>query len=178
MITIIYETHATSLDNEQGLASGFYNVDLSEIGERQAKELGERYRDDPPDVVFCSDLRRAYRTAEIAFGGRGIPIIRDSRLRELDYGDWTRRPSEEVRFERVKHVHEPFPNGESYMDAMLRMRRFLSDLRRDCDGKKVLLIGHAATHHALQYWIEGRPLEELVHENFTWQPGWKYSLEG
>ncbi|HLE78428.1 MAG TPA: histidine phosphatase family protein, partial [bacterium] len=87
MISIIYETHATSLDNEQGLASGSYNVDLSELGEQQAKELGERHRDGPPDVVFCSDLRRAYRTAEIAFGGRGIPIIKDSRLRELDYGD-------------------------------------------------------------------------------------------
>jgi len=176
MISIIYETHATSLDNEQGLASGSYNVDLSELGEQQAKELGERHRDGPPDVVFCSDLRRAYRTAEIAFGGRGIPIIKDSRLRELDYGDWTRRPSAEVHDERVKHINEPFPNGESCMDAMLRMKRFLSDLRRNYHGKQVLLIGHIATHHGLEYWIAGKPLEELVHEHFAWQPGWRYLL--
>lgn len=161
MITIIYETHATSLDNERGLASGFYNVDLSEVGERQARALGERHLDDPPDVVFCSDLTRASRTAGIAFGGSGIPILKDSRLRELDYGDWTRRPSVEIELERANRIHDPFPNGESYMDAILRIRRFLSDLRRGYDGKRVLIIGHRATHHGLQYWIEGRPLEEL-----------------
>jgi 2,3-bisphosphoglycerate-dependent phosphoglycerate mutase len=176
MTAIIYETHATSLDNESGVASGHYDVDLSPRGEQQARELGERHRQQPPDVVFCSDLRRAYRTAGIAFAGSGIPIIRDARLRELDYGDWTRRPSTEVDAERGRHIVEPFPNGESYMDAMARMKRFLTDLQQSHAGKRVVVIGHIATHYGLEYWINGRPLEELVRKGFVWQPGWNYSL--
>jgi broad specificity phosphatase PhoE len=38
-------------------------------------------------VVFTSDLGRAVETADIAFGGTGIPVRRDARLRECDYGD-------------------------------------------------------------------------------------------
>ena len=45
-VTIIFETHSTSLDNEAGIASGHNDVDLSEMGLRQAKELAERYVDE------------------------------------------------------------------------------------------------------------------------------------
>jgi 2,3-bisphosphoglycerate-dependent phosphoglycerate mutase len=39
--------------------------------------------------VFVSDLRRAEQTAEIAFAGSSIPILRDARLREVDHGQLT-----------------------------------------------------------------------------------------
>lgn len=42
-VTIIFETHSTSFDNEAGIASGHNDVDLSEMGLRQATGLGERY---------------------------------------------------------------------------------------------------------------------------------------
>jgi broad specificity phosphatase PhoE len=89
MVTIIFETHATSADNEHGMASGHYDVGLSTRGREQARELGERHRNTRVDRVFCSDLERAIRTAEIAFSSRGLPITRDARLRDIDYGAWT-----------------------------------------------------------------------------------------
>ena len=82
---LVFETHATSYDNEAGLASGHYDVDLSPTGEEQAAALGMRYAVDLPSVVVASDLRRSWRTAEIAFGTR-VPVMRDARLRECDYG--------------------------------------------------------------------------------------------
>jgi broad specificity phosphatase PhoE len=42
--------------------------------------------------LFCSDLQRSYKSAEIAFSNK-YPIIKDSRLRECNYGDLTRNPS-------------------------------------------------------------------------------------
>lgn len=57
------------------------------------------------------------------------------------------------------------------------MRDFLVDLWRDYNSKTVLIIGHRATHHGLDCWINGRSLEELVQERFVWQPGWKYLLK-
>lgn len=91
MVTIIFEPHGTTFDNEAGLPSGHFDVELSPSGMRQAKELGERYANDSFDAVFSSDLQRSYSTAEIAFGKR-FPVIKDARLRECDYGDLTRAP--------------------------------------------------------------------------------------
>ena len=69
-VQLLFETHATTLDNEAGLASGHFDVDLSATGEEQARRLGERRRDDQLAAVFSSDLRRAFRTADIAFADR------------------------------------------------------------------------------------------------------------
>ena len=63
MVEIVFEAHSTTLDNESRLASGWFDVGLSELGKRQAKELGERYKDEVFDAVFCSDLQRSYKTA-------------------------------------------------------------------------------------------------------------------
>lgn len=87
MVTLIFESHGTTPDNEVGLSSGAFDVELSELGQRQSKELGERYQDQSLDAIFCSDLQRSWKTVDIAFAGQNIPIIKDARLRECDYGD-------------------------------------------------------------------------------------------
>lgn len=43
MITIIFESHGTTVDNEKHLASGWADCELSELGIKQSKEIGERY---------------------------------------------------------------------------------------------------------------------------------------
>lgn len=69
-LVLLFETHSASVDNEGGLASGWFDVALSPAGEEQARMLGARRRDDDLAAVFCSDLTRAFRTAEIAFSDR------------------------------------------------------------------------------------------------------------
>jgi len=69
-IEIVFETHSTTTDNERWVASGWLDGQLSPLGQRQAKDLGERRAEDEIVAVFCSDLGRAVETAEIAFGGR------------------------------------------------------------------------------------------------------------
>src|SRR5574343_1259872 len=116
MIHIIFEAHGTTFDNEAHLSSGHNDVSLSPLGIQQSKEMGERYKDAHFDAIFCSDLQRAYKSAEIAFGDK-YPIIKDSRLRESNYGDFTQNPSEKVDEQKLKRINEPFPNGESYIET-------------------------------------------------------------
>lgn len=175
MVSIIFETHATSLDNENRKASGHYDVELSALGVNQAKEMGERYRDAHLDAVFSSDLRRSYMTAQIAFDGR-FPIIQDARLRECDYGEWTRRPAEELESRRLDRVSVPFPGGESYEQAAQRVQSLLEDLTEDYTGKTALIIGHRATYYSLEHLINGVPLEDVISAPWKWQPGWTYQL--
>lgn len=56
MVTVIFESHSTTLDNQVHLSSGHFDVDLSELGVKQSKELGERYKNENFDAIFCSDL--------------------------------------------------------------------------------------------------------------------------
>jgi broad specificity phosphatase PhoE len=176
MVTIIFEAHGTTFDNETHLSSGHNDVALSPLGEQQSKEMGERYKDDHFDAIFCSDLQRAYKSAEIGFGDKW-PIIKDLRLRECDYGDFTQNPSEAVDTEKLQRIEMPFPNGESYQETNARMKSFLEDLLRDYDGKRVMIIGHRATQYGLEHIINGVPLEQLVTTKFKWQPGWTYELQ-
>jgi hypothetical protein len=37
IVRVLFETHATSIDNEAGLASGSFDVALSSVGEEQAR---------------------------------------------------------------------------------------------------------------------------------------------
>lgn len=176
MITIIFEAHGTTFDNEAHLSSGHNDVALSLLGIKQSEEMGERYKDDHFDAIFCSDLQRAYKSAEIGFGDKW-PIIKDARLRECDYGDFTQHPSEEVDIEKPKRIDTPFPNGESYQQTTARMKSFLDDLKNNYDGKRVMIIGHRATQYGLDHLINDVPLEELISAKFKWQPGWEYSLD-
>lgn len=176
MVTIIFEAHGTTFDNENHVSSGHYDAALSPLGEKQARELGERYKNDHFDAIFCSDLQRSYKTAELAFHDRNFPIIQDARLRECDYGEWTRRPSEEVEPERGNRITEPFPKGESYEQTSTRMKNFLQDLLKDYDDKRVMIIGHRATQYGLAHWIKKVPLKEAVTTPWKWQPGWTYTL--
>ncbi len=175
MVTIVFEAHGTTFDNETHKSSGHFDVELSPLGVQQSKEMGERYKDETFDAIFCSDLQRSYKSAEIAFRDK-YPIIKDAKLRECDYGDLTQHDSEEVDAEKSKTISEPFPNGESYEQCASRMKEFLDDLRQNYNGKKVMIIGHRATQYGLEHWINGKSLEELVSTKFVWQPGWTYQL--
>lgn len=175
-LSVIFETHATSLDNEAGLASGWYDIALSATGEEQARQLGARRRDDYLAAVFCSDLSRAFRTAEIAFHGRPVPIIRDARLRECDYGAFTRHPTVEIERRRVLHVATPFPDGESYEQVARRVAAWLTEAATAYPGRTVLVIGHRATFYALEHLLKRISLHDTVTSKWHWQPGWTYRV--
>ncbi len=175
-VEIIFEAHGTTFDNEAKLSSGHNDIELSPLGVEQSKEMGERYHDGHFDAIFCSDLQRAYKSAEIAFGNK-FKIVQDIRLRECNYGDFTQSPSEIVDKEKPTRISKPFPHGESYEETTQRIKEFLEDLLKNYDEKKVMIIGHRATQYGLDNLINRISLEQLTSSHFIWQPGWNYLLK-
>lgn len=175
-VAIVFETHATSTDNEAGIATGWLAGELSEAGRRQAAELGQRPRGGGLAAAFTSDLARAVQTAEIAFAGAGMPIHHDPRPRECNYGRLNGMPTSVLERERPQRVEDPFPGGESYRDVAIRVRGFLDDLQPGFDGRRILIIGHTATRWALDHLLAGADLAQLVSAPFGWQEGWSYEL--
>ena len=175
-LTVVFETHSTSVDNEAGLASGWFDTGLSPRGEEEACQLGVRRRDDDLAAVCCSDLARAVRTAEIAFGHRDVPIIPDGRLRECHYGSLTGRSILELEARRTEHISIPFPDGESYEQVVERVWAWLVNAVSLFSGRTVLVIGHRATFYALEHLIGSVPLREAMSSTWQWQPGWTFRV--
>lgn len=174
MITIIFEPHSTTVDNEAKRASGWNDIDLSELGVRQSTELVERCRDRHLEAIFTSDLQRAVKSAVPTSDALHVPIYADKRLRECNYGDLTQADKHEVEGQRAQRIETPFPNGESYEQCADRMKDFLVWLKANFDGKTVMIIGHRATQYGLEHHINGKDLQTCVTEPWQWQPGWEY----
>lgn len=178
-VEITYFVHGTTTDNEQHLSSGWKNVDISEKGVSQSKELLSQ-NSNKFDVVFCSDLRRAIHSAELSFKDK-FPIVIDKRLRECNYGDYNGQLSEIVESLQEKMINERFPKGESYEDVKIRIESFLKDLKTGHDGQHIAIVAHKAPQIALDVLLKGMTWNEAFATDWRkigkWQPGWKYLLK-
>lgn len=178
-VNITYFVHGTTTDNEKGLSSGWFDVELSPLGVKQSVNLKEQIKNNYPDVVFCSDLKRAVDSAKITFEG-SAPIIPDPRLRECNYGQLNAQPSSVVEPMQEQNITKRFPNGESYEDVKARIAEFLDFLKKNYDGKSVAIVAHKAPQLALDVLIRGKTWEQAFAEDWrkthSWQPGWKYIL--
>jgi len=175
-VEIVFETHSISEDNERGVASGWLDGRLSPRGRLFARELGRRRQAEVFDAIYVSDLNRAVETATLAFGHTGIPIVKDARLRECNYGEMNGCDTALLQGRRHAWIDTRFPHGQSYREVVRQMQLFLRELTEAHPGGKVLLIGHSATRWALEVLLAGKALETLVDAPFNWQPGWHYRL--
>lgn len=133
-VELVYETHATTEDNEKGIATGWMPGRLSPAGRAQAAELGRRRWNDGLAAVFVSDLDRAVDTAAIAFSGLATPIRQDKRLRECNYGELDGCPVEMLATMRGLHIDRSFPGGQSYRQMVETTESFLQDVKDRWDG--------------------------------------------
>jgi 2,3-bisphosphoglycerate-dependent phosphoglycerate mutase len=175
-ISVVFETHSISEDNERGIATGWLPGRLSAQGRSLARQLGERRRDDGIAAVFSSDLRRAMETVSIAFES-DLPVFYDWRLRECDYGKLNGTPADHLHAQMATYLDVAHPGGESWHQAVTRVGRFLADLPLRWAGRRVLIVGHMATRWGLDHFLNGLSLDALAATPFRWQEGWEYLLK-
>jgi len=178
-VKITYFVHGTTVDNEKDVSSGWSDVELSELGIKQSKELKDKIDPKSFDIVFCSDLKRAVDSAKLTFDG-SVEIIQDKRLRECNYGEFNGKSSEIVEPMQEKNIDRKFPGGESYEDVKKRIGDFLNFLKENYDGKHVAIVAHKAPQLALDVLLKGMSWEEAFASDWrkkkAWQPGWEYVL--
>lgn len=179
-VRITYFVHGTTTDNENGISSGWSDAELSELGVEQSIALKGMINTAQFDVVFCSDLKRARETAQLAFEGAS-PIIPDARLRECNYGTYNGLSTSIVEPMQEKMITDRFPEGESYEDVKNRIANLLAYVKDHYDGKRVAFVAHKAPQLALDVLLKGMTWEEVFTNDWrhtkTWQPGWEYELK-
>ena len=179
-VKITYFVHGTTSDNEQHISSGWKDVELSELGVKQSKELTAQTKEMKFDVVFCSDLQRAYNSAKLTWGGV-YSIIPDARLRECNYGRLNGASSAVVEpMQEEECITNKFPEGESYEDVKTRVADFLAFLKKNYDGKHVAIVAHKAPQLSLDVLLTGKTWEQALAQDWRkrkgWKPGWDYEL--
>ena len=176
-IGIVFETHALSEDNERGVATGWLPGPPRPARPRQR---GGRWAGD--DATTASPPCSPPICAAPRDSGDRLCGDRHSRpVRLAAAGVRFRRPQRHpgraVGQDREEYLERPYPGGESRREAVQRVTGLLDDLPTRWAGRRVLLIGHVATQHALEHVINGLALEDLVAADFDWrEEGWEYRL--
>ena len=173
--------HGETDMNIKGVYYGWTDVGLSEKGIMQAEDLADILHDVQFDAVISSSLVRAVETASIVSGYSPDMIIKDDRLRELNFGDWEGKHYRELKV-RYKEALEKWgsdwrksapPGGESFFEIYIRVKSSIEDILKEYRGKKVLIVSHQGTMRIIPLVLLG--LTEDAYWSFTAEQG-RYSL--
>ena len=144
MATQLYFTrHGQTVWNVENKICGVTDSPLTQLGRRQATELGEKIRLEklPIDRILCSPLSRAADTARCIADVTGLPLTVEPRLTEQNFGRFEGTPRNGAEFSAAKAMFvESFDGGESMFRVAARIYSLLDELRgRD---ETCLLVAH------------------------------------
>jgi broad specificity phosphatase PhoE len=121
---------------------------LTTLGRAQARELGEKLRNERIAHVYTSTISRAVQTAELAAAVLGVEVTVREGLVELALGEAYGRPAGSGLFVRemkawvAGDVEARAPGSESAVEIAARVRRVLDDLADRHRGEAVLVVSH------------------------------------
>lgn len=134
---LIIARHGETLDNARGVAQGWSDSALSDLGREQVRSLGRRISSFDLTRIYCSTLPRARKTAEIVSEETGLEVVELEDLREINCGEWEGVSFDEVRRSDPSAFRAwlgdpmaPCPGGESFADVGVRVRRALETIVR------------------------------------------------
>ncbi len=130
VLPVVYlARHGETAWSLSGQHTGLTDLPLTERGERNARQLGERLKGLTFAKVFTSPLQRASRTCDLA-GFASVAEV-DRNLLEWEYGQYEGRRSDEIRAERPdwQLFRDGCPGGESPDQVGARADRVVNRVR-------------------------------------------------
>ena len=164
MTKLYFIRHGESEANREKRFAGNYDVDLTELGYRQAAHIPSAFAGVHIDAIFASDLKRAYQTAVPLAESRGMEIIKAPDFRELHAGAW-----EGALFDEIMKKHSAAyavwktdigravcTDGESVAHLADRVLAAAEKIAQEYDGKTVVIATHATPIRTLTtLWTAG-----------------------
>lgn len=165
MLQVYLVRHGETVWNAERRIQGQSDSPLTEKGEQQARQVGERVKQLGITHVIASDLGRTRRTAEIIADACGCGVTLDARLRELNMGVLEKRPLDGLTAEeeqwRATLVNGTeggrIPQGESMTEMATRMHAALNACLNLPAGSRPLLVSHGMALGSLVSTILGLP---------------------
>ncbi|XXN63839.1 2,3-diphosphoglycerate-dependent phosphoglycerate mutase GpmB [Enterobacter ludwigii] len=200
MLQVYLVRHGETVWNAARRIQGQSDSPLTEKGEQQAHQVGERVKSLGITHVIASDLGRTRHTAEIIADACGCTVTLDARLRELNMGCLEQRPldglTEEEENWRKTLVDGTtagrIPGGESMAEMAARMHEALNALLELPAGSRPLIVSHGMALGVLVSTILGLPahaerrlrlrncsISRVDHQQSAWlAAGWVVETAG
>ena len=155
----IYVTRHGQTDwNVQGKTQGRTDIELNEVGIEQAKQTKEELKNVEIDLIICSPLKRARKTAEIINEGRNIPIIFEEQIIERNFGEFE---GEKIKFDEFwdYNLTPNYQRAETIQEIISRISNFLDKIKEEYKNKNVLLVTHGGVSIAINCYFKGIPAD-------------------
>ncbi len=126
--------HGETSWNAEARIQGHTDVPLTEKGIDQARRAGRKLADESFDVVYASDLARAFVTGEEIAAPHGLKVVPTPLLREANLGEWQgmtlkevaeRYPEQHAEYVKDSIGHRP-PGAERLEEVIERCREFIA----------------------------------------------------
>ena len=155
MTTLLLARHGETDWNRELRIQGSSDVELNDLGRRQAQSLAQELTDVDLDAVYASDLARARQTAAAVAATHGLEVRFDARLRERSFGSWEGLTREDIA-ELPEGSHH---DGETDEEVRARVLDAINEIAAAHPGEQVLVVSHggalnALWHHALGVRVE------------------------
>jgi phosphoserine phosphatase len=169
-VRLLLARHGQSIWNEVKKFQGSTDIELSDLGRRQAAALGQALRGIRLAACYVSPMHRAVETAEIALAEAKVPLTPISELRELCLGEWEGCTVEEIKGREgdpyAQWVAAPLdcppPGGEPLPDVAERVRRAIDRIAAAHEpGDDVLIVAHGGVISVYACWLMGASFNRL-----------------
>ena len=150
MTKIFLIRHGLSEWNKLNKIQGQKNTILTELGEKQAAHMGNRLIEENIDIIYSSDLKRAYDTAKIISNIINKPLISSEAIREINFGQWeglnTEELQEKYRDEYLTWTKEPdklnMDGAETLEDLKHRGMKYIDHIVKENQNKNIAIVSH------------------------------------
>jgi 2,3-bisphosphoglycerate-dependent phosphoglycerate mutase len=140
---------------------------LSAVGRQQAVIVGQRFANQPVDVVYASPLLRALHTGEAIAGHHGLTPIIDDDLREVE--TWRGLPQDKASSEvigqakmnglRARMARERswdiYPHSERSSEFRNRVITSIESIAASHEGERVVIACHGGVINAYVGYVLG-----------------------
>jgi broad specificity phosphatase PhoE len=156
MAELILVRHGETAWNVEKIYRGRTDVDLDEVGVKQAELLGKYLSNWELAAIYSSPLSRAIDTANTIARYQRIGVQIAEGLIDFDYGEWQALPEQEVKRlylslhnEWHNNPHKVrMPGGESLENVRRRAIEVVNDVISKYKGS-ILLVSHRVVNKVL-----------------------------
>jgi broad specificity phosphatase PhoE len=156
MTELILARHGETVWNVEKIYRGRADVNLDEVGIKQADLLGKYLSSWKLEAIYSSPVKRATDTANIIARYQKIGVQIAEGLVDFDYGEWQSLPEKEVKKLYPSLLNEwhnnphkvRMPAGESLEDVRNRAIEVVNDVLSKYQGS-VVLVSHRVVNKVL-----------------------------
>ncbi len=161
--------HGETANAHEICLNGHFDVELSDKGLEQARQIAEALKDQPLRAVYSSDLQRALNGAELIAKPHGLKPVACSQLRELSFGKWEGMSLTELNEKfpgemdkRLKQT-ELFraDGGESFKDLHDRVIPKFEEITSRHPNETIALVCHGGVNRTILAHLLGFPIANL-----------------